>query len=128
MSQLDEALKAYLQDEAQQEDYYRLLLASDFYIPLQDEASEVPLEQRTAVRPLILQAEGKHYMALFDSEERLRDWAGQPVPFVILAGFRAAAVTTSQLCWAVNLGSGFAKELLPEEIDHLKSLPTPVTG
>jgi len=122
MSVLDEALKAYVDGGAGQDAYYQLLLDSDFYIPLQEDESDTPLDQRQSVQPLVIESEGKYYMLLFDSEERLTAWAKKPMPFVQLAGHRAALVTTPKLHWAVNLGTGFAKELLPEEIDYLKTL------
>lgn len=122
MSQLDQALEAYLQDESGQDAYYRLLLESDFYIPLQEDDAEIPSAEQDSVRPLILSAEGKHYLPLFDSAERLNDWSKQPIHYVILSGKGAALLTTANLHWAINLGSGRAKELVPEEIDHLKNL------
>lgn len=122
MSELDQALEAYVKDEGQQEHYYQLILDSDFYIPLQADDSEIPLDQRESVRPLVLKAEKKHYMLLFDSEKRLNSWAKQPTPYVILAGSRAAIISTPELHWAINLGSGYAKEMVPEEISYLEQL------
>lgn len=122
MSQLDDALTACLQDETKQEDYYRLILESDFYIPLQEDDSEVPMDKREEVLPLILQNDEKPYLLLFDSEERLNIWAKQPSHFVILSGKRAAALSPPELHWAINLGGQFAKELVPEEIEHLQTL------
>lgn len=117
MSELDQALEAYLQNEGEQERYYDLVLKSDFYIPVKVEEGSPATD---AMQPLVLESEGKHYMPLFDSAERLTAWAQQEVPYVILAGFGVAAISTPHLHWAVNLGSGFAKEFLPEEIGWLK--------
>jgi len=58
---------------------------------------------------------------LFDTEERLSAWAQQPTDFVVLAGFKLAELSTPELHWAVNLGGGYAKEFVPEEISWLKS-------
>lgn len=80
---------------------------------------------RTSERQRMAIHQAGHAMSLFDSEERLNAWAGQPVPFAIIAGHFAAAITTADLHWAINLDSGFAKELVPEEIAFLQSLPVP---
>jgi len=120
MNELDQALQAYVQDENQQARYYELILNGDFYIPLQPVDARPSPTAPDAVRPLVLTAEGKRYMLLFDSEERLTQWAGRPTPFAILAGHAAAAVSTPELHWAVNLGSGYAKEFVPEEIRWLR--------
>ena len=122
MNPLDEALSGYLQDENQQEPYYRLVLDSELYIPLQQDDSDTPMEQRDSHRPLLLESEGKHYMLLFDSEERLKTWANKDLPFVILTGLGAATISTAGLHWALNVGSKFAKEFVPDEIQHLRAL------
>ncbi len=120
MTELDQALTKYLQDEDEQDQYYELVLKTDFYIPLSMESAATPAAERESVTPLILTSEEKHYMLLFDSEERLTQWAKKPIDFVVLAGFRAAAISTPELHWAVNVGGQFAKEFLPEEIAWLK--------
>jgi len=119
MSELDLALEASLQDEGELEHYYELILNSDFYIPLQEDEQNLSAEPES-VRPLILESEGKDYLLLFDSKERLAAWAQKDVPYVILAGFGAAAISTPELHWAVNLGSSYAKQLLPDEIRWLR--------
>ncbi|PLY11832.1 MAG: hypothetical protein C0624_01305 [Desulfuromonas sp.] len=124
MSQLDQALEACLQDPTKQEDYYRLILNSDFYIPLQEDDSETPMKERDEVLPLIVQNEEKPYLLLFDSEERLNEWAKQPTHFAILTGLAAADLSPPALHWAVNLGGKFVKEFVPDEIAHLKELAT----
>jgi len=122
MSQLDQALEACLNDATLQDEYYRLILDSDFFVPLQSDDGDTPLDARESVRPLIVSAEKKHYMMLFDSEERLNDWAKQPTPFATLSGRLIASITTPALHWAVNIGSTYAKEFVPEEITYLKTL------
>ena len=120
MSDLDKALEKYIQDENEQGPYYDLILSSDFYIPLNTEGVEGELDQQQSVTPLVLKSEDKHYMLLFDSQERLTAWAKKPTEFVILAGYRVAAIATPALHWAVNIGSGYSKEFVPEEIAWLK--------
>lgn len=128
MSELDQALEAYLQDETAQDAYYRLILDSDFYIPLQPEEGDSPPADLPSVRPLILTADGKHYLPLFDSAERFEDWSNQPLHSAILSGKGAALITTANMHWAINLGTGRAKELVPEEITHLRNLAAEQNG
>lgn len=120
MTALDDALEKYLQDDQHQSAYYDLVLNTDFYIPLSDDEAATSLEKNESVSPLVVESEGKSYMMLFDSAERLADWAKKPVNYVILAGFKAAEISVPQLHWAVNIGGGFAKEFVPDEIGWLK--------
>jgi len=122
MSELDQALEAYLKDDAQQNAYYALVLASDLYVPLQADETEATEKTLESVRPLILESDDKHYMMLFDSAERLTEWAKEEVPYAVITGQLAAQISSPSLHWAINIGSGFAKEFVPEEIEHLKGL------
>ncbi|HEY5674699.1 MAG TPA: SseB family protein [Malonomonas sp.] len=122
MTELDQALERYVQDENQQAAYYQLILNSDFYIPIEEDDSDTPLNEKAAVTPLILQADNKPYLMLFDSEERLSSWAKQPVNYVLLAGFKVAELSTPELHWALNTGVSFAKQFVPEEIRWLKEV------
>ncbi len=122
MSQLDDALKAYIEDENQQDAYYRLFLECDFLVPLVSQGSEEEIEQQGGVVPMILESEEKPYMMLFDSKERLAAWAKQDVPFATFSGSAIAQFSPAGLHWAVNMGSEFAKEFVPDEINWLKQL------
>jgi len=122
MTELDQALEKYMQDENQQAAYYNLILNSDFYIPIEEDDSDTPLTGKAAVTPLILESEHKSYLMLFDSEERLSSWAKQPVNYVLLAGFKVAELSPPELHWALNTGVSFAKEFVPEEISWLKEV------
>ncbi len=125
MTELDQALEKYIQDDEEQAQYYDLVLNTDFYIPLDSEESETPVSEQESVTPLILNSEGKHYLLLFDSEERLSNWSEKPVNYVVMAGYGVAAISTPELHWAINVGSQFAKEFVPDEINWLKeNLPT----
>ena len=98
-----------------------MVLASDFYVPLKSDESQAANGTLESVRPLVLESEGKNYMMLFDSEERLTAWAKEEAPFAVLSGKLAAEISTRDLHWALNIGSGFAKEFVPEEIAYLKA-------
>jgi len=122
MTVLDEALQKYIADENQQAQYYELILSTDFYIPIADDGSKVPIDERENVAPLVLESEGKHYVLLFDSEERVNSWSKQKVEYFICAGYEMVKHTPAGLHWAVNIGGQFSKEFVPDEIDYLKQL------
>lgn len=121
MSKLDQALEAYIKDETQQNAYYEMILDTDFYVPLQTDENETSVQQQESVKPLILESENKYYMMLFDSEERLKEWTKEPVRFAIITGQLAADISSPTLHWAMNVGSTFAKEFVPDEIAYLKT-------
>lgn len=118
MSALDEALKKFMENpEEGQEAYYEEILNTNFYIPL----SEAPKgDNPEEVSPMVLEAEDKNYLMLFDSEERLKAWADQDVPYAIYAGFQLAEMTPDIFHWAVNVGAQHSKEFIPEEIGWLR--------
>ena len=119
MTELDQSLEQYLQDEKHQADYYDLLLNTDFFIPITDPSAAAPTAEDN-VTPLIVETDGKPYIMLFDSEERLFSWAKQSVNYVVITGYGVAKISPPNLHWAVNIGGQFAKELVPEEISWLK--------
>jgi peptidyl-prolyl cis-trans isomerase C len=122
MTALDEALQKYIDDETQQAQFYDQVLKTDFYIPIVTESTDVPIDKRENVTPLVLEAEGKPYALMFDTEERVNSWAKKPIEYIILAGYEMVKHTPSGLYWAINIGSERAKEFVPEEIAYLKSL------
>ncbi len=127
MNQLDEALKAYIEDENQQEAYYKLFLKTDFYVPLANQGSAEDIAKQGGVAPMILESDEKYYMMLFDSPERLVAWAKKDnVPHAIFSGAAIAQFSPESLHWAVNMASEYAKEMVPDEIAFIKQLS--VTG
>jgi len=125
MTELDQALEKFIQDENEQAQYYDLVLNSHFYIPTHDDAdatAETVVKENDTIDPIVLEAEGKSYLILFDSEERLSAWAKSPTSFVVLPGHAIAEMTPAELHWAVNVGTDFSKEFVPEEIAWLKEV------
>jgi len=116
MTELDQALEKYREDDEQQATYYELVLNTDFYIPICDPSEE----EQESVAPLVFESEGKSYLMLFDSEERLTAWAKQEVRHAVIAGHLLAQISTPEIHWAVNFGDGNAKEFVPDEIKWLK--------
>ncbi len=125
MTELDQALAKYIQDDNEQAQYYDLVLNTNFYIPTIDEeakAGKTEVSENDSITPIILESEGKSYMMLFDSEERLTAWAKESVSYVVFPGHVIAAMSTPALHWAVNVGTEHSKEFVPDEIDWLKEI------
>jgi len=128
MTELDQALEIFqqhMQDPQKQSQFYDLFLNSSFYVPtLDSEAAADGMEPEAGEKavPLILEAEGDDYLLLFDTEERLREWAQAEVRFVLVPGHVLAVNSTPPLHWALNVGCERSKAFLPEEIAWLKEV------
>jgi hypothetical protein len=128
MNDLDQALVNFQQnadDEAHRRQLYDLFLNSVFFVPTheeQGEGAEGESAPQGQVIPLIIEAGGNDYLMLFDSEERLRNWAQAEVNFIEVPGHVIAAMSAAPLHWALNVGTEFSKEFLPEEIAWLREV------
>jgi hypothetical protein len=121
MTELDKLLDQCIKEEAEQNSYYDLVLNSNFYIPILEDDPELAADD-DLVTPVVLEAGGKPYMMLFDSEEKLRGWADEIVKFIVLPGHSVVEISTPELYWALNIGTDFQKEFVPEEINWLKDV------
>ncbi|OHB25892.1 MAG: hypothetical protein A2X84_05255 [Desulfuromonadaceae bacterium GWC2_58_13] len=128
MTELDQALEAFQQDmddTKNQSLFFDLFLNSQFYIPTID-SKELPggaesVEPGHAV-PLIVEGEGNEYLMLFDTEQRLYDWALDRVNYVVVAGHVVAEMSEPPLHWAMNAGTESSKAFVPEEIAWLREI------
>jgi hypothetical protein len=122
MTELDQALEKYIHDDTQQDQYYTLVLKSEFYLPVLDDDS-VPDGEEESVTPLVVHSDGKKFLMLFDSEERLISWAKQPTRYMRMTGAGLAQISPAAMYWAVNVGSKYAKEFVPDEISWITKSP-----
>jgi type III secretion system (T3SS) SseB-like protein len=128
MTELDQALETLRQDvndAASQSKYYDLFLNATFFVPTLDkDLHGVSTEGREEgdVMPLVIEAEGNDYLMLFDTRERLQDWAQAEVPCVEVPGHVLAATTMPPLQWALNVGTEHSKRFVSEEIAWLKEV------
>jgi len=124
MTAIDKALALLEQDRHNpkaQSEFYDLFLNATFFIPTMDEDTIGEVEKGHAV-PLIIEADGNDYLLLFDTEERLRDWAQAQVSFVEVSGHVIAEMSTPPLHWALNVGCVHNKQFLPDEIAWLREV------
>jgi len=126
MTQLDEALDTLRQDPSDarnQAKFYDLFLNATFFVPILDEKSldeTVGSPREGQVLPLVMEADGNDYLMLFDTRERLRAWTQADPPCVEVPGHVLAATTMPPLHWALNVGTDFSKQFVPDEIAWLR--------
>ncbi len=124
---LDLALVELRQDRNNpkvQSKFYDIFLNTTFCVPILDpkELDNKPELEEGQMLPLVIQADGKDYLVFFDSEERLRNWAKASVMWAPVPGHVLAATAMPPLHLAMNVGSEYAKEFLPDEIAWLREV------
>jgi type III secretion system (T3SS) SseB-like protein len=126
MTELDHALEALRQDmddAKSQSRFYDLFLNASLFVPTLDEQPQgaEPL-QEGQVLPLVIESEGNDYLMLFDTVERLKAWTHAEAKWVEVPGHVLAATTMPPLHWALNVGTGYSKQFLPDEIAWLREV------
>ena len=128
MTELDQALETLRQDSndgRNQSNYYDLFLNTTFFVPKLDERETIEAGGEIAegqMLPIIIESEGNDYLMLFDSRERMNAWAEAEVDSVEVPGYVLAATTMPPLHWALNVGTPYAKQFLPDEIAWLREV------
>lgn len=121
---LDQALQAMRQDAEDptcQSRFYDLFLNTTFCVPTLDpkELEKGVTVEEGQVLPLIMEAEGNDYLMIFDSEERLKNWAGKEVTWIAVPGHMLVSTVKPPLHIAMNVGCEHSKQFLPDEIAWL---------
>jgi hypothetical protein len=128
MTELDQALETLRQDMndgKSQSKYYDLFLNSTFIVPKLDERDKKQAGEALSgeqVLPLVIESGGNDYLMLFDSRERLYAWAEAELDSVEVPGHVLAATTMPPLHWALNVGTPYSKQFLPDEIAWLREV------
>ena len=122
---LDDALvelRLDMNNRKAQSKYYDLFLNATFYVPTLDEQQltegDAPAEGQ--VLPLVMEADGNDYLMLFDTLERLKAWREAGGSWVEVPGHVLAATSMPPLHWALNVGTDYSKQFLPDEIAWLR--------
>ena len=128
MTKLDQALAAGREDRNMQPVFYDLFLNSLFFVPTVEEAKKSDSENGTletpaeGALPLLIDADGKSFLMLFDTIKRLNDWADEEAKYVALPGHAITEMSLPTLHWALNYGTEHQKQFEPDEIDWLKDV------
>ena len=118
MTKLDDAIKLCTADAEKQSDFYDLFLNTLFYVPIVEEKDKP--EQENGALPLLVEANDKTYLMLFDTISRLTDWADDDTKYLSVAGHDIAEISSPKIYWALNYGTELQKFFEPEEIKWLK--------
>lgn len=130
LSVLDQAYIGVLASEEPDEelelDYYDLFLNSVLYVPthkMNEEERASVSEDDIAIVPVIVEDEGRQYIMLFDSKERLKEWAdGEAFEAVEMRGCDAINIFGAEnYHMMLNVMSEHQKEFSLEEIQFLLS-------
>jgi SseB protein N-terminal domain len=127
MTELDTALEILLRDienPENQSQYYNQFLDTSFFVPIHDPANIEGTEtlNEDDVVPLVIESEGNDYLMLFDTRERMNDWAHFEVQHVVMPGEQLAITSIPPLHWALNAGTDHSKLFLLDEIAWLKGI------
>lgn len=123
MTPLDQAFEAAKTDQTKRNDFYALVLNSTLYIPTHDIPEESKFSRAaedTSFSPIIVESEGTSYVMLFDTIEKLTNWAQRPIGYVGLPGHVIAGITESHMHWALNAGTNYLKIFMPDEVRWMK--------
>ncbi len=119
MTELDEAIKLGFADPKKQHLFYDLFLNSIFYIPVIEEEEG---HNEEGMLPLLVEANDKTYLMLFDTSKKLTDWADKEAKYLPVQGHSITELSASNIYWALNYGTELQKFFDPEEIKWLKDI------
>ena len=128
LTELDVALKELrldIDNAKSQSIFYDLFLNTSFFVPTLDEEEfkvDADSIQEGQVLPLVIESDGNDYLMLFDTKARMQTWAEADVQWVDVPGHVLASTTMPPLHWALNVGTEYSKQFLPEEIAWLKEV------
>jgi len=117
-SDLDAAVAAAREDPDRRVAFYEIFLGAELFIPTRPAADAAG--DGDEFTPLLVESDGVPYLLLFDSLERLRDWADREPGFIRVPGRTLIEVMDPRLHWILNLGTPFTKEFVSEEISWLQ--------
>lgn len=123
MTPLDRALEALrldTNDAVAQSEFYDLFLNTTFCVPRLDPREMDNAAGEGQVLPLIMESDGNDFLMIFDTEERLKDWASEEVAWVGVPGYALTLSTMPPLHLALNVGTDYSKIFIPDEIAWLR--------
>ncbi|MES2217445.1 MAG: SseB family protein [Pseudomonadota bacterium] len=126
MTELDKVIQTAYATTGRQEDVnkvYLALLRSLLFVPV--EKNSVIVNEEEPFRPLFANIEGNYFMLVFDSNERLAEWAGEhydAMQYVEISGRDVISGVGEQVFVGLNAGTEFYKEFSPDEVKRLKTI------
>lgn len=127
MTKFDQALEAARQtprnSEEENKNYLALYLQffdTTFYLPVDEEIDLESDEEEIELSPLVIDEEGEEVIYFFDTEERLKEWAGKEKMFIApLTGEDILMTFGPERTLVLNPHLDQVKEFHPDEIEFL---------
>jgi hypothetical protein len=124
---LDNAYATAMSDSNRQNEFYGLLLETELYFPVIEtdpaKVSEVPDANSDTLSPVLLDIEGAPVLPIFDTQERLADWAeGTEMRFGGMPGYAIVEMAAAQdpvVQIAFNVGQESFHHMVVEEVSWL---------
>jgi hypothetical protein len=120
MSKLDTAYTEAKNDNEKKPAFYNLFLNTDFFIPTHDAPKATTENGEDTILPMYVESNEVEYLMLFDSQQRLTDWAQKELPFTVLTGHVIVEMMDADHHWVLNAGTDYTKPFVPGEIIWLK--------
>jgi len=124
MSQLDDVLVEAWRNESGQAIFYNLFLNSDLFFPTHDHAIGDANPRRSkegeTFKPIMIEHQGKVILPIFDSVERLQNWARREVNYICMPGHALVRSIQGGVFFVLNTGTEYAKEFVPDELKWLR--------
>jgi hypothetical protein len=126
MTELDEAVQAAFTSSGGRSEVNKVYLAlvrTLLFVPV--EKNPVIISEDEPFRPLFANVNGNYFMLVFDSQDKLANWAGEhyaDMNYVEISGRDVIAGVGDQVFLGLNLGTDFYKEFSPDEVKRVKTI------
>lgn len=126
MTDLDNALAAAQKDQSLADAFYSLFLNTDVLIPTRDTSGMDGGMRRSkegeSFSPIVVESNGVPFLPIFDRMDRLQKWAqGEEITYIQMPAHALIRSTLDpRLHLALNVGTSYFKEFVPDEIAWLR--------
>jgi len=124
MTKLDKLLIKAQSDETKMKDFYQTFLTSYIYVPTYNipkkDTSKIKSKMDKTFKAVIIKNNQKNILILFDTIDRLKDYATYDIGYVKMLGFALLDIMPENLYWALNHLNQY-KEFSPDEINWLRT-------
>ncbi len=125
MTDLDKAFQTLTDDQQTWMDYYNQLLNTDFFVPTHDTPGLTPgtqrLTQEARLQVKTFTREGREYLPIFDTLERLRAFVPLPTAYVMIPAYIFLS-QPHRATLLINPGTEFAKDISERELGWLQEV------
>lgn len=127
MTELDQLIQAAFKSVGKQEEanqFYLALLKTQLYVPVKKNEQKIISEEEPFI-PLFAKIEDHYFMVIFDTHDRLVNWAGDhynEMDYVTLSGKEIITGINDGVYLSLNPETECYKEFAPDEVKRLKQI------